>query len=445
MTDFDQALDARIQTEILDRCTLCGKCAAVCPMPEPAGLDAETDEAGAKLVSGIIDLLNGGEAGTDSLEWAEVCTGSGYCIEACPEAVNPRFMLAMARLKTRQRQGAETTRTNGRKSFGTMSGAVRAISRLQLPPDVLARINPASAKVTSGERAPEVVYYTGCNMLRTPHIGLLCLEVLDAMDVPYEVMGGPGHCCGIFQFREGDTATAEKISGRTMDAFAETRAPEVLAWCPSCVVQFGELNFPTFEQTRGAPAPFEMLAFYIWLAGRLDDLKPLMTRPVNRRIALVERPGIPGARDAAIRIAKAIPGVEYVPLPDVQRVSITSNYLTLLPDFKEKLLQEEFEACVEADVDTLATIFHPCHRETCHLGEGRPFEIVNLMELIGESMGIAVEDIFKKLKIMGDIDAIIADCADMIEEHRMDVDALRAHLEAEIIHANPFAGVFSKD
>ena len=67
------------------------------------------------------------------------------------------------------------------------------------------------------------------------------------------------------------------------------------------------------------------------------------------------------------------------------------------------------------------------------------------MELVGESLGIHVPDLFKKLKIMGDVDRIIADCADMIEAHNLNVDALRQHLEAEVIHANPFAGVFSKD
>jgi Fe-S oxidoreductase len=444
MITFDEALDNRLHSEILDRCTLCGKCAAVCPMPEPGGLDAGSEEAGARIVSGVLDLLQGGEGTAEGREWAEICTGSGYCIEACPESVNPRFMLSLARLAARRESGDVEMRANGRNSFGTMSNGVRAFSRLQLPGDVLGRIHPAT-KRTEHTGAPEVVYYTGCNMLRTPHIGLLCLEVLDAMDVSYEVMGGPGHCCGIFQFREGDTETSAKIAGGTISQFADTGAAEVLAWCPSCVVQFGEVALPTFEAQSEKPLSFDMTAFYVWLAGRLEDLKPLMTRPVNRRVALVERPGIPGARDAAIALAKAIPGVEYVSLPDVQRVSITSNYLTLLPDFKEKLLQEEFEACVAAQVDTLATIFHPCHRETCHLGEGRPFEIVNLMELVGESMGIAVEDIFKKLKIMGDVDEIIAECADMIEEHKLDVDALRAHLEAEIIHANPFSGVFSKD
>ena len=416
-------------------------------MPEPAGLGLAGERDGARVVSGVIELLRGGDGSDQGRQWAEICTGSGYCIEACPEAVNPRFMLALARLETRRREGGEANRAKARASFGTMSNAVRAFSRLQLAPDALARLNPESSKDRAHRahrESPEVVYYTGCNMLRTPHIGLLCLEVLDAMGVAYEVMGGPSDCCGIFQFRDGDTGAAEKIAGGTMDRFAETGAPEVLAWCPSCVVQFGEVNIPTLEKSRGRPASFDMVPFYVWLARRLGDLEPLMKNRVERRVALVERPGVPGARDAAIEIARAIPGVEYVALADVRRVSITSNYLTLLPEFKERLLREEFDACVEAGVDTLATIFHPCHRETCHLGEGKPFEIVNLMELVGESIGVHVPDLFKTLKIMGDVDRIIAECADMIAEHNMDVAALRGHLAAEIIHENPFAGVFSQ-
>jgi Fe-S oxidoreductase len=448
MMSFDAALEERLHEEILDRCTLCGRCAAVCPMPEPAGLDAASDAAGARIVAGVLDLLRGGAGTAAGREWADVCTGSGYCIEACPQAVNPRFMLALARREVKRRQGREAARAGARASFGTMSSAVRALSRLQLPADLLARVSPQTARLRRaagpGAELPQVVFYTGCNVLRTPHIVLLCLEVLDAMGVTYEVMGGTGQCCGIFQFREGDTETSAKVAGSTVDRFAATGAAEVLAWCPSCVVQFGDIALPALEKARAKPAPFDMRAFYVWLASRLDDLKPLMTTRVDRRVALVERPGIPGARVAAIEIAKAIPGVEYVALPDVQRVAISSNYLTILPDFKDKLLREELDACVAAGVDTLATVFHPCHRETCHLGEGQPFEIVNLMELVGESIGIHVPDLFKKLKIMGDIDAIVAECADMIDEHGLDVEALRGHLEAEIIHADPFAGVFSK-
>ncbi len=146
MTTFDQALERRLHEEILDRCTLCGKCVEACPMPEPAGLGAAGQDDGTRVVSGVIDLLRGGAGSDRGREWAEICTGSGYCIEACPERVNPRFMLALARLETRRRKGGEANRAKARASFGTMSNAVRAFSRLQLPPDVLARISPESSR-----------------------------------------------------------------------------------------------------------------------------------------------------------------------------------------------------------------------------------------------------------------------------------------------------------
>ena len=38
-------------------------------------------------------------------------------------------------------------------------------------------------------------------MLKTPHIALLALDVMDALGVSYEVMGGTTHCCGVQQLR----------------------------------------------------------------------------------------------------------------------------------------------------------------------------------------------------------------------------------------------------
>ncbi len=43
--------------EILARCTNCGACAEVCPMPGPAGLDMAVPKA---LTAGILTILRGG-------------------------------------------------------------------------------------------------------------------------------------------------------------------------------------------------------------------------------------------------------------------------------------------------------------------------------------------------------------------------------------------------
>ena len=133
---FEQALDHRV-AEILDRCTTCGDCASVCPMPGPAGLDASDPQA---LTAGVLAVLRGGTHAAAS-QWASVCSGSGHCIPACQHGVNPRLMLALARAAELGRDAAAGRRQTGFARFGAMTKGVRVLSRLQLPPETLARFN----------------------------------------------------------------------------------------------------------------------------------------------------------------------------------------------------------------------------------------------------------------------------------------------------------------
>ena len=428
--------------DVLDACTRCGRCVEVCPMVEPAGLDAAQAPG---IVSGVLDLLAGGAGTEDAARWANVCTGSGYCIPACADGVNPRFMLGLARTASRTRGGDRAARRESAEIFSGMSRGVRILSRMQLPPDLLARItnrrrpDPAAALASGAapdpapRPAPDVVFYTGCNVLRTPHIALLCLDVLDALGVRYEVMGGPSHCCGIFQYRSGDAAGAGRVGFNTIARLGGAGAPEVLSWCPSCQTQLGEVTLPSYSETNGA-SPFDLTPYVQFIADRLDQLAPLMRRRVERRVALHERPVLPKVVEAARRILNAVPGLELVPL-EVPRVGTMSNTLTVLPDFKKELREREFEAAEAAGVDTLATIFHACHREICHFESGRSFEIVNFMELLGESLGLRREDVYKRLKLMQDIDAIVRDSEDLVVRHGLDLDQVR-----DVIHADMLSG-----
>ncbi len=131
---FDQALHLRV-AEILDRCTACGACAEICPMPGPAGIDTSEPE---RLTAGILTLLRGGSH-ADAARWAEVCSGSGHCIPVCNYDVNPRLMLSLARVATLEATAPADRRQTGFSRFGAMTKGVRVLSRLQLSPDTLAR------------------------------------------------------------------------------------------------------------------------------------------------------------------------------------------------------------------------------------------------------------------------------------------------------------------
>jgi Fe-S oxidoreductase len=413
---------------IAEACTRCGDCFRACPMTGPAGIGDADPSATA---GAIVDLIGGGESNDEAaVRWTEACSGSGYCIPACKHGINPRFMVQLARgFARRNAKEAEAEAplpTRWRQGFQTMSRGVRILSRLQLPPETLARFAPPRQDRT---RPPDVVFYTGCNVLKTPHIALLCLDILDLLGVDYEVMGGVGQCCGVYQFRAGDFVSNNKMAYATIDGLASAGASTVLSWCPSCQISIGEVSLPNYELQFGAK-PFDLNPFLTFLADRADRLAALMTRRVEKRIALHERPVFPEVVTAVKRLLSIIPGAELVEI-DVPRVGTQANSLAQLPDFKRELVQRELAAVADAGVTTLATIYHACHREICDAGDGRSFEVVNFMELLGEGLGLDSQDLYKRLKQIRDIDEIIEDAAPLIEAHRLDLDTVRDALLAE--------------
>jgi heterodisulfide reductase subunit D len=403
---------------IADACTRCGECFRACPMVAPAGLAGADPE---ETTAAIVDLVTGGSGNEAAARWANVCSGSGNCIPACDYGVNPRFMVQLARGFARRQREGKPVNTRWKSGFAAMSRGVRILSRLQMPPEALARLRGLDAPPRT--RPPEVVFYTGCNILKTPHIALLCLDILDLLGVEYEVMGGPGQCCGVYQFREGDFENTSRVGFATIDGLAAAGTSTVLSWCPSCQLQLGETALPNYEAHFGQ-RPFDMNPFLVFLAGHADRLAALMTQRVEKRVALHERPVFPQTMEAVRTLLSLVPGVELVEL-DVPRVGTQANSLAALPDFKRELREREFRAAADAGVTTLATIYHACHREICTLDDGRSFEIVNFMEILGAGLGIDSEDLYKRLKLIGDIDAIIAETSPLIAAHGLDLDTVR--------------------
>jgi Fe-S oxidoreductase len=408
-------------SEILERCTSCGACAEICPMPAPAGLDVADPGA---LAGGILTLLRGG-TNEQAQRWAEVCSGSGHCIPACQHGVNPRLMLSLARLADLTRSDTAARRKTGFARFGAMTSGVRVLSRLQLPPEVLARFRD-----DDDQEAPEVVFYTGCNVMKTPHIALLCLDIMDAMGVRYRVMGGPSACCGVLQFGAGDLATSGRVAYRTIDRLAAA-APRALSWCPTCQVQLGEIAAPTRADTK-----LDLRPFVLFLAERLDLLRPLLRNRVEKRVGLHEHPGTAGVPEAARAILDAIPGLDFVDLAQ-PRVGYMCNKLSPLPAFKQDLHRAQLQAAADAGVTTLAGVYHACHRELCSHERDWPFEVVNFLELVGESMGLVRPDLFKRLKLMQDVDAILLDAAPTLQANGLDLEDARDVILRDMLGEQP--------
>jgi ferredoxin len=160
MATAKQSLDDFLEQEcnsLVSDCTACGKCVEICPVTPFTDIKAG-DEPG--IIGGVLGLLRDGTPLEGAaMDWAQQCNGCGLCIPACPEAVNPRRMLMLVNT-VQAEQDSPTPQL-----FRKMSRAIRIMAAMQLAP-------PEFDKLLRNPRAhpAEVVFYTGCNPIRTPHL-----------------------------------------------------------------------------------------------------------------------------------------------------------------------------------------------------------------------------------------------------------------------------------
>ncbi len=424
---FETVLGERV-AEMVDACTRCGKCVEACPITGPAEVAAEPRA----VIEGVFDILRLGIGPELSRRWAQSCVLSGECIKACDEGVNPRFLLIMARaaLARADNEPAEM-RKRGLDNFRTVSRDVSHLSKMQLSDELLERLGQrgtrSAQETTLNDEPPDFIFYTGCNVLKTPHIALLALDIMDTLAVTYRVLGGPTHCCGVVQLRAGDLQTSGRVAKAAIDKLTGSKSGQVLAWCSSCYQQYSETSLPTIERMRGS-RPFEMVPFMRFLHQHLDRLRPHLREPVPMRIALHRHPGVPGVVEAAEDILTAIPGIVLVDLHQ-PAIGLMSNNLATLPTYKRELYLAELKAAAEARVDALVAVYHPDHRELCAHEAEWPFQILNVLELVARSMGLHRDDDYKRLKLMQDVDAILDDCDDMLVRHGLDRETSRKAVE----------------
>jgi Fe-S oxidoreductase len=420
-TGFEEALSSRVD-DMLDACTKCGACFKACPITDAAGLGAADPGA---VVTGVLDILRNGEGPAESERWASSCVLSGECIKACDYGVNPRFLLAMARLaRTNRTKEPAARRKQGVDSFRKVGQDVSVLSQLQLSEAALTRLGQRPGKEPRRTELPDVVFYTGCNVLKTPHIAQLCLDIMDRLGTDYQVMGGPTHCCGVGQLKAGDAETSARFAANTINKLSQSKSGEVLAWCPSCFVQFSETMLPTFERATGEK-PFDMRPFMRFLHRKLDALRPHLKGRVEMTVALHRHPGVAGVMEAAEELLRAVPGVTIVEL-DVPAVGLQSVIMAPLPAYKKELQLRELQRAAEAGVDALVAVYHSDHRELCAHERDWPFRILNVLEIVGASMGLHQDDHYKQLKLKQDVDAIIADASDLMKSHGINLDTARA-------------------
>jgi len=414
-------LQAYVEAEtrfMLDRCTTCGQCVEVCPMLPYGNLEGADAR---HVVGGILDILRGGQGHAEARRWAQVCTSSGSCIPACAEGINPRKMLNFTKHLLKQREGLHPPA--GDTYFKRMAQAIRLMVGTQMLPEQYRRFIGLSSE---RKRRADVMFYMGCNVLRTPHIVFNVMDLLDAMAIDYEVLGGVNNCCGIVHFRTlGDLDGGERIGMHTLRRFAEFQPHTVLTWCPSCQLYWG-------ETTAGAtPLPYALVHLTQFLADHLDELRPRLVKAIPKRVALHEHNGIAGINESVRKLLTAIPGLEIVETEQLPELgySCGGGSLGRVPLAQQEVHQQLLESAKAAGVEVLVLVYHGCHRFLCDAQGRYPFEVKNFTSVLVEALGLEPhEDLYQRYKLYQDVQRIIADAEPFIRAHGMDPKTVEAAL-----------------
>ena len=430
MSTYAERLEA-LADAAADRCTGCGKCFEVCPTARESGLDML---AGKARVSEMISLTReGGVAAQGLQQWLNACDGSARCSEACPEEINVRQWVTIAKMKSLEAaRPREVGAASAASRFRHMAQAVRLLASMQLPSETLRKILAPAEK-----RTADVLFYTGCNVLRTPHIVLNVMDILDALQLDFDVVGGTAHCCGVYQFQEADLPTYERMGHRTFQRLGQSGASKVLTWCPTCSKNFDEL-----EKDVEEPA-FDLGHVSEFLAANLEALKARFVDQPRRRVVIHEHLGI-GATVASIRkLLAAVPNLELVELPQDSGFSYAcGGQAAKFKDREQAIHRALAEGAVAAGADTIVTMYHSCHRALAGAEAIYPLKVVNFTDVLAEALGRGGHpDYYRLYKAGGSMDEAVSAARTFLTNNGVRVDEASVQsLTADIFNETGLAG-----
>jgi Fe-S oxidoreductase len=234
-----------------------------------------------------------------------------------------------------------------------------------------------------------VTFWYGCNMARHGEIVRLATRILAAVGVDAAPAGGPAYCCGSPQ--EKNARIAAGMAERTVQKFNETGRGTVVTWCPSCHMNMDDLMAPVTE------AAFETQHITELLVARRERLRPHLTTPVRARVLLHAHHGFHGrvpVNSDVPALLGMIPGLTVLDHP-LRVPGHMCSAIAAVPGQLAQAHRETLAAMQDVGADTLATIFHSCHREAVALERGRAIRVVNWIHLLAEAMGLAYTDEYK--------------------------------------------------
>ena len=244
------------------------------------------------------------------------------------------------------------------------------------------------------------------------------LYVLDALEIDYEVVGGPASCCGIVHARsEGELETGGRVTNHTLTHFATFKPGKVLSWCPSCQVYLGE-SVHGFRSTS-----FDFDHVTAFLLEHVDGLRERFARPIRQRVILHAHSGLGRLGANVAKLLEAIPGLTLletvVESGYTCGVASTARAPELAAADRDRLLAR----VRDLEPDAVVSLYHTCHRSLVANVKEHDMRVVNFTDLRVEALGGTPHaDRFQRYRLEDDWKLVREAGQIFLEANGMEVD-----------------------
>lgn len=272
------------------------------------------------------------------------------------------------------------------------------------------------------EAAP-IVLHISCNAHYTLFIPFIAQEVLRLLGKRFVVLGGPENCCGSIQFNMGDHDLEAENATKALLAINRLKPQLLVSVCPDCDEVFEKFRVPT---TRFAISNISELFMRF-----IDELRPIL-KPVKRRVVLHYHAINPSREADATRIERLlreIPGLEIIHAehnlgPGIHCQTVKPMH----PSDQESMFAE----AARLGADALVVPYHSCYRQHCKMQLRYPVEVQHYLGIVAESLGIPFAEPFKALRLMNDVEAVMAQLRPGIEKEAFKEADVRTYVERAI-------------
>ena len=248
------------------------------------------------------------------------CTLCGRCAVVCPVHIDTRSLwISMRETLVDQGEYPEPL-DHLRETVGAhhnISGDDNA-ERL-----IWSQNLPQVPEGVKGKEKAEVVYFVGCVGSFYPQsygIPQSMVQIMERAGVDYTTLGSEEHCCGFPLIIAGMKEAALDEVRHNVEAVRKTGAKRLVASCPSCYHTWKH----DYPQIMGEPLGFEVVHSTEMLE-ELVAADKLEFKPLEEKVTYHDPCDLgrtSGIYDAPRNVITAIPGVEFVEMKDHHEYSL---------------------------------------------------------------------------------------------------------------------------